>query len=185
MNRKVRTIVCSCHCIIHQEIVCGKVKRMDDTLKLVGSLVNFIHAEGLFTLPSWKQNPLVETTNLQIYINNMKVSNGSTSPIHMVLQSKLQKYTVTIRAEFFYNSKFLWFQTNEFCSCVYVLTWFTPYPMITVFGILVEMLTIALHYHLTFLLKESFLFVVASSVIRNMSFEIWSLVNVLFLSNPQ
>jgi hypothetical protein len=44
----------------------------------------------------------------------------------------------------------------------------TLYPMITVLGILVEMLVIALHYHLTFLLKEPFLYAVAFSVTKNL-----------------
>lgn len=185
MNRKVGTTDRSCRCKIHQEVVCGKVKRMDDILKRVFSLVNFIRAEGLCTLPSWKRNPLIEITNLQIYINNMKVSNGSTSPIHTVLQSQLQKYTVTKKGRiFFYKSTFLLFQMKEFCGCVHGLTWFTLYPMITVLGFW-WMLVIALHYRLTFLLQEPFLSAVASSVTKNLLFKIWSLVDVLFMSNSQ
>jgi len=42
---------------------------MDDILKRFGSLVNFIHAEGLCTLSRGKRNPLIKITNLQIYIN--------------------------------------------------------------------------------------------------------------------
>jgi len=115
----------------------------------------------------------------------MKVSNESTSPLHTVLQSQLQKYTVKRKgAEFFYNSQILLFQTKEFCGCVYGLTWFALYPTITVLGILVEMLVIALHYHLTFLLQEPFLSAIASSVTKNL-FKIWSLVDVLFMSNSQ
>jgi len=44
----------------------------------------------------------------------MKVSNGSTSPPHTVLQSQLQKYTVTIKAEFFTTLNFCGFIRRNF-----------------------------------------------------------------------
>jgi hypothetical protein len=88
------------------------------------------------------------------------------------------------KAEFFYNSKFLWFQMKEFCGCVYGLTWFTLYPMITVLGILVDAYNRApLSSNVSS--ARTILSAVASSVTKNLLFKIWSLVDVLFMSNSQ
>jgi hypothetical protein len=78
----------------------------------------------------------------------MKVINGSTSPLHTVLQSQLQKYTVK-KNGFFYNPKLLWLHIR--------INLIHPITHDNRLKVLVEMLVIALHYHLTFLLQEPFL----------------------------
>jgi len=132
-------------------------------------------------------NLMSHTSTVCIYVANevkpcfickKNVSTGLTSPLH----TASQVYSCnTVRLwQFLHDHKFAWFQTQQFCGCMYRWLWYTGFlgqPSAEFYG---DASTCTPNY-LMFLLKDYVVISIISSLTRHLMTAVCSAVNILLI----